>query len=46
LGARKLKEPKQDSQKNKNVDIKLVRMTSIWNNIHQVRSKSKGWEAK
>ena len=26
---------------NKNVDIKLVRTTPFWNNLHQVRSKSK-----
>ena len=24
----------------------LVRMTSFWNHIHQVRSKSKEWKAK
>jgi len=24
----------------------LVRMTHFWNNLHQVRSKSKDWKAK
>jgi hypothetical protein len=32
---------------NKNVDISnLVRTTRFWNNLHQVRLKSKDWKAK
>ena len=31
---------------NKNVDINLLHTTRFWNNLHRVRSKSKGWKAK
>jgi len=30
----------------KNVDIKFIVYKRFWNNLHQVRSKSKYWKAK
>jgi len=30
----------------KNIYITLVRTARFWNNLNQVRSKSKGWKAK
>ena len=31
---------------NENVDIKLSVQDGVWNNLHRVGSKSKGWKAK
>jgi hypothetical protein len=31
---------------NKKVDIKFSAQIRFWNNLHQVRSKSKDWKAK
>jgi hypothetical protein len=32
--------------KNKNIDIECRGHDGFWTNLHQVRSKSKDWEAK